>query len=406
VIHCTGHLRQLGGGSTSPPAGRVMTLLCEPIPHPSSVEFPLDTCPFLTRHNMDLRFTHCEGREKKGSPFGRKNGGGFVWAETQATVLYSSRMSLPEAVVCLNFIFSDVEQPGVVFSVEQTRCGRLPEAEPQPAEDSGISDLSQSDSGSKCLTSPGQSEDAGSIPSPVAELFLQVKEELLKEASELEDPITPLTGDLLELSFCSPRGQSSVPELPQDLCTPQLRQLLSPIFSPLTPPSSSSPCSSPEDQLSPCEEGGGTRWRRSLLVQETERERHWRYEQNETLHVSVSEQEVMDLDMLAPYISMDDDFQLSVLSSVPEDDKPSSSKASAGRPADPASRKRVHNPDEELLMIQDKRQKVDPSSVEEELLLSHRLLDCLEEINQSDCFVQPGPAHRQRPCSGGLAGTL
>ncbi|KAK5929956.1 hypothetical protein CgunFtcFv8_011144 [Champsocephalus gunnari] len=57
------------------------------------------------------------------------------------------------------------------------RCGRLPEAEPQAAEDSGISDLSQSDSGSECLTSTGQFEDAGSIPSPVAELFLQVKEE-------------------------------------------------------------------------------------------------------------------------------------------------------------------------------------------------------------------------------------
>ncbi|TMS07502.1 Hypoxia-inducible factor 3-alpha [Larimichthys crocea] len=57
-----GHVRPFGGGSTSPPAARVMTLLCEPIPHPSSVEFPLDTCTFLTRHSMDLRFTHCEGR--------------------------------------------------------------------------------------------------------------------------------------------------------------------------------------------------------------------------------------------------------------------------------------------------------------------------------------------------------
>lgn len=32
------------------------------------------------------------------------NSGGFVWAETQATVLYSSKTSQPEAVVCLNFI--------------------------------------------------------------------------------------------------------------------------------------------------------------------------------------------------------------------------------------------------------------------------------------------------------------
>lgn len=32
------------------------------------------------------------------------NGGGFVWAETQATVLYNGKTSQPEAVVCLNFI--------------------------------------------------------------------------------------------------------------------------------------------------------------------------------------------------------------------------------------------------------------------------------------------------------------
>lgn len=32
------------------------------------------------------------------------NCGGFVWAETQATVLYNSKTSQPEAVVCLNFV--------------------------------------------------------------------------------------------------------------------------------------------------------------------------------------------------------------------------------------------------------------------------------------------------------------
>lgn len=32
------------------------------------------------------------------------NNGGFVWAETQATVLYSGKTSQPEAIVCLNFI--------------------------------------------------------------------------------------------------------------------------------------------------------------------------------------------------------------------------------------------------------------------------------------------------------------
>lgn len=32
------------------------------------------------------------------------NRGGFVWAQTQATVLYNSKTAEPEAVVCLNFI--------------------------------------------------------------------------------------------------------------------------------------------------------------------------------------------------------------------------------------------------------------------------------------------------------------
>lgn len=49
----------------------------------------------------------------------------------------------------------------------------------------------------------------------------------------------------VELSFVSPPSPNSVPDHPQDLCTPQLRQLLTSIFSPVMPPaSSSSPASS------------------------------------------------------------------------------------------------------------------------------------------------------------------
>ena len=51
--------------------------------------------------------------------------------------------------------------------------------------------------------------------------------------------------DFTELSFAHPLSLSSVLDHPQDLCTPQLRQLLSPIFNPLTPPSSSSSSLSP-----------------------------------------------------------------------------------------------------------------------------------------------------------------
>ncbi|KAM6932255.1 hypoxia inducible factor 1 subunit alpha, like [Lycodopsis pacificus] len=449
VLHCTGHSRQLGGGSASPPAGRVMTLLCEPIPHPSSVEFPLDTHTFLTRHSMDLHFTHCEGRVtelvgykpedlighsayefhhaldsdhvnkslhtlmSKGQVSTRHyrflaNGGGFVWTETQATVLYSSRTSQPEAVVCLNYILSAVEQPDLVFSVEQTRCGRPPEAEPHaPAlapEDCEASDISDSDPDGEHLASSSQTEAAGSNPDSAEELFFKGKE-LLQLDPEAGNGIVPLTGDFVALSFTSLPRPDLVPDHPQDLCTPQLRQLLSPILGLITPPSSSSPAAPPDVEL---EEVTDTSKVKKFFAVWSEGGQ----KKEETL-----EMEVMDLEMLAPYISMDDDFQLTVLSSLPEEaDIPqssSSSEPSAGTPAVTGSRKRAHNPDEETpsqLMIQDKKQKQDPSSIEEELLLGHRLLSCLEETDQSDLFLDPmaeGRSHLltdRDPVLGGTQG--
>lgn len=421
VLHCTGHIRPFGGSSASPPAARVMTLLCEPIPHPSSVEFPLDTCTFLTRHTMDLRFTHCEGRVlklvgyKPEDLIGRSayefyhaldsdrikkslhtllskgqvntspyrflaNSGGFVWAETQATVLYNGKTSQPEAIVCLNFILSAVEQPGVVFSVEQTRCGPLSKTEPlspeRAAEDSGISDTCESDG----------EEDRGSP----AKLFLKLTEkpeELLQLAPEAGDAAVPLTGGPMELSFASPPAPNTVPDHPKDLCSPQLRQLLSPIFDGLNP--SSSPSSSSEPDLSPCEE-------EAMDTSEVERFFTVCPEEAQAKKPAIEDVEGKELEMYAPYISMDDDFQLTFLADLPQEADQTSSLLFEGSDVFPAvtvSRKRTHGLDNETppqLQIQDKRHKPDPSSIEEELLLSHRLLGSLEDGDQPDLILDPG----------------
>ncbi|XP_035479601.1 hypoxia inducible factor 1 subunit alpha, like isoform X1 [Scophthalmus maximus] len=448
VLHCTGHMRRFGGSSTSPSAATVMTLLCEPIPHPSSVEFPLDTCTFLTRHSMDLRFTHCEGSVtellgyKPDDLIGRSayefhhvldsdhvnkslltllakgqvstshyrflaNSGGFVWAETQATVLYSSKTSQPEAVVCLNFILSAVEQPDVVFSVEQIRCGCLPKAEPHlPAPDCETPDSCDSDGDN--LADSSRTEDACSKPSRAAELLFNPEEpeELFQLASAAGDAIIPLTGGFVELSFVSPPSPNSVPDHPQDLCTPQLRQLLTSIFSPVMPPaSSSSPASSLDSDSSPCEE-------EVMDTSEVEKIFAIRSEDRQKERKKLEHTEGMDLDMLAPYISMDDDFQLTVLSGLPEDADERLSDPSAATPAVTLRRKRAHNPDEmpSQMMSQDKRQKQAPSSTDEELLLSHGLLDCLEETDQLHLILDPGPGCRSRlltnrdPILGGMQG--
>ncbi|KAM4566408.1 hypoxia inducible factor 1 subunit alpha, like isoform 2-T2 [Odontesthes bonariensis] len=435
VLHCTGHIRPCGGDS----ADRVMTLLCEPIPHPSSVEFPLDTCTFLTRHSMDLRFTHCEGRVtelvgyKGDDLIGRSayeffhaldsdhirkslntllskgqvvtsqyrflaNSGGFVWAETQATVLYNSKTSQPEAIVCINFILSAVEQPDVVFSVEQTRCLSVPKTEPLSAEhmeDSGISDTCESDG----EHAAGSSEAEDVDPSSSVQLFLKLKERpemLLQLAPAAKDSMLLLTGPV-ELSFSSPTGPDALPDHPQDLCSPQLRHLLSPIFNTITP------ASSPEPPLTACDED-------VMEVSEVEKFFALCPQEVPTQKQTLEDMEGTDLEMLAPYISMDDDFQLTFLSPLPkETDQLLSSDSSAMMPAATVNRKRTHDSEEEMLpqlLFQDKRQKPYPSSIEEELLLSHKLL----ETDQSDLILDPGPGVRSQmltdrdPVLGGMQG--
>ncbi|XP_075899136.1 endothelial PAS domain-containing protein 1b isoform X2 [Nelusetta ayraudi] len=167
VLHCTGQLKMYNScpprslcGYKEPPL-TCAVLMCEPIPHPSSIETPMDSRTFVSRHSMDMKFTYCDERitELMGYPpedlLGRSvydfyhaldsdsvtkshqnlcskgqavsghyrmlaKSGGFVWVETQGTVIYNSRNSQPQCIVCINHVLSDVEQKSVVFSLEQT----------------------------------------------------------------------------------------------------------------------------------------------------------------------------------------------------------------------------------------------------------------------------------------------
>ncbi|XP_013909266.1 PREDICTED: hypoxia-inducible factor 3-alpha-like [Thamnophis sirtalis] len=72
VLHCSGHMRSYApskpaagkegeGGFAEPPL-RCLVLICEAIPHPANIETPLDSGTFLSRHTMDMKFTHCDDR--------------------------------------------------------------------------------------------------------------------------------------------------------------------------------------------------------------------------------------------------------------------------------------------------------------------------------------------------------
>uniref|UniRef100_A0A6Q2ZA16 Hypoxia inducible factor 1 subunit alpha, like n=1 Tax=Esox lucius TaxID=8010 RepID=A0A6Q2ZA16_ESOLU len=401
VLHCTGHIRLCcSEEDSSPPAGSFMTVLCEPIPHPSSVEFPLDRSTFLTRHSMDLHFTHCEGRVtelvgyKPDDLIGKSvfefyhaldsdhvtkslhtllskgqvctshyrflvKSGGFVWAETQATVIYN-KTSQPEAVVCLNFILSAVEQADMVFSIEQT--DRELKSEP----------VSEALEETVCDSDQSCSKD------PPVELN-QNTEDLLHRAPDPGDTIIPLP-DFVELSFCQPSSPGAVPDFPQELCTPELWALLSPIFDHLSSSSSSpsSPSSSSSSSSSPSSP-------QPELPTEDEVEKLFviRPDDSAQKECRMEGMEGMDLDMLAPYISMDDDFQLSFQLHENTDE------ASPMRP--------THDQDEDTpsqLIIQDKRQRHLAPPLEQKLLLSHALLESLEDADSPELGPEPHPYRR------------
>uniref|UniRef100_A0A3Q3JCT5 Endothelial PAS domain protein 1b n=1 Tax=Monopterus albus TaxID=43700 RepID=A0A3Q3JCT5_MONAL len=167
VLHCTGHLKMYNSCpprvlcSFKEPPLTCAVLMCEPIPHPSNIDTPLDSKTFLSRHSMDMKFTYCDervtelmgytpddllgrsvydfyhaldsdsitrshhnlctkGQAVSGQYRMLAKNGGYVWVETQGTVIYNSRNSQPQCIVCINYVLSDIEEKSMIFSLEQT----------------------------------------------------------------------------------------------------------------------------------------------------------------------------------------------------------------------------------------------------------------------------------------------
>uniref|UniRef100_A0A8B9LMH6 Endothelial PAS domain protein 1b n=1 Tax=Astyanax mexicanus TaxID=7994 RepID=A0A8B9LMH6_ASTMX len=167
VLHCTGHLKVYNScpprvlcGFKEPPLTCVV-MMCEPIPHPSNIDTPLDSKTFLSRHSMDMKFTYCDDRvtelmgyspedllghsvyefyhalDSESCTKSHQNlctkgqavsgqyrmlakHGGYVWVETQGTVIYNSRNSQPQCIVCVNYVLSDIEEKNKILSINQT----------------------------------------------------------------------------------------------------------------------------------------------------------------------------------------------------------------------------------------------------------------------------------------------
>ncbi|XP_069738782.1 hypoxia-inducible factor 3-alpha [Phaenicophaeus curvirostris] len=227
VLQCVGRMRSYAGPGGGAPPLRCLVLICEAIAHPAALEHPLGSGTVLTRHSMDMRFTYCDERIGEVLGYGPEEllgcslyeyvhaldsdtlsrsvhtllskgqavtnqyrflakRGGFLWAQTQATVIGNSRSAQPEGIVCLTCVLSPVEQGGLVLSLEQTR----PRGEGRPLP-------------------PPQAPDGG-LGGPRVLAF--VRPPHVCEAALLRDP--------------------------RRFCSPELARLLAPIFDPPpeTPP--------------------------------------------------------------------------------------------------------------------------------------------------------------------------
>ncbi|KAG9338201.1 hypothetical protein JZ751_026953 [Albula glossodonta] len=158
VLHCSGVRKPSG-----PTGSDCLVLLCQALPAPVSGAWVagLNRRAFLSRHSPDMRFTYCQPRISQLTGYAEKEllghsvyqyyhasdcrhmqkvhlslfskgqvstgkyrllvkQGGYVWAETVATVVYNSRTGQLQSVICINYILSEVEHSDVIFSLEQT----------------------------------------------------------------------------------------------------------------------------------------------------------------------------------------------------------------------------------------------------------------------------------------------
>ncbi|KAL7853733.1 hypothetical protein AOLI_G00205770 [Acnodon oligacanthus] len=170
VIHCTGVKK-----SSHMPGCSCLLLLCRSLPMQDVIEREsyLNFKAFLSTHSPDMKFTYCQsgvleltgfsdnelcgqsvyqyyhpydcqhilqshlcllakGQVCTGKYRLLQKHGGYVWVETDATVVYNIRTEKPESIVCINYVLSGVEMPDVVFSLEQTQRLLKPQDSLQP----------------------------------------------------------------------------------------------------------------------------------------------------------------------------------------------------------------------------------------------------------------------------------
>uniref|UniRef100_A0A673AVL4 Hypoxia-inducible factor 1-alpha n=1 Tax=Sphaeramia orbicularis TaxID=375764 RepID=A0A673AVL4_9TELE len=355
VLHCSGHVRVFENACEETPDGPkeppvpYLVLICDPIPHPSNIEVPLDTKTFLSRHTMDMKFTYCDeritelmgydpedllnrsvyeyyhaldsdhltkthhnlfakGQVSTGQYRMLAKKGGFVWVETQATVIYNNKNSQPQCVVCVNFVLSGIQDEKLILSLEQTEDMKpVPEldviklftqaVETQPL--TSLYDQLKEEPEALTLLAPAAGDTIISLDFSCPDSDIQ----LLKDVPLYNDVMLPSTSDKLALPL-SPLPPSEPLHVTSTTSETEKAESYTP--APSTTASSNNPTEtdSPLDFCFPMDSDMNSDFKLDLV------EKLFAIDTQPKTLFTTQVMEDLDLEMLAPYIPMDDDFQL------------------------------------------------------------------------------------------------
>nr|AFU07557.1 hypoxia-inducible factor 1 alpha subunit [Lepisosteus platostomus] len=382
VLHCTGHIQVYESsdghnncGYKEPPM-TYLVLICEPIPHPSNIEVPLDSKTFLSRHSLDMKFSYCDeritelmgyqpedllgrsvyeyyhaldsdhltkthhdlfakGQATTGQYRMLAKKGGFVWVETQATVIYNTKNSQPQCIVCVNYVLSGVVQEDLVFSLGQTESVLKPLESPDVEMPKIFTKAEDLESSNTLFEKLKEEPEALTLLAPAAGDtiisldFTSSDSEIqpLEEVPLYNDVMLPSSSEKLPLSplppteTAQPLNSSLDPALNVEVVSKLEPSADPPSFSfsiPRTQDSDSSPSgtstrqnspepSSPGDYCFQVDSDIGSEFKLDLV------EKLFAIDTEAKTPFATQTMDDLDLEMLAPYIPMDDDFQLRTL---------------------------------------------------------------------------------------------
>uniref|UniRef100_A0A8C5LK35 Endothelial PAS domain protein 1 n=1 Tax=Jaculus jaculus TaxID=51337 RepID=A0A8C5LK35_JACJA len=368
VLHCTGQVKVC---NNCPPHNSLcgykdpllsyLIITCEPIQHPSHMDIPLDSKTFLSRHSMDMKFNYCDdriteligyhpeellgrsayefyhaldsetmtkshqnlctkGQVVSGQYRMLAKHGGYVWLETQGTVIYNPRNLQPQCIMCVNYVLSEIEKNDVVFSMDQTESLFKPHLMAMNGIFENSSEMAMSDKSNFLFTKLKEEPEelAQLAPTPGdAIISLDFGNQTFEEAPAYGKPILP-PSQPWTAELRSHGAQSEAGSLPA-FTVPQVGPTGSTSPSTTSSNSSCSPVRAPPTSV-------GT-WRRAAPDPLPLR----RLLRLSNCPRSISPQtdfNELDLETLAPYIPMDgEDFQLSPICPeeppLPESPQPS-----------------------------------------------------------------------------------